>query len=143
MENLKWACDLDLNHMYKKHRDDAGYDICCAEDIIIPPCPGRIEVKTGLHISVPSGHDAKIVGRSGLARDYGVVVLGGEIDCGYTGEVIVILGAFNDKPVPIKAGSRIAQLVVRKLYDGPIERVAVEGLGNTGRGSNGFGSTGV
>ena len=91
---------------------------------------------------MPSGYDAKIVGRSGLARDYGVVILGGEIDCGYTGEVIVIMGAFNDKPVPIKAGSRIAQLVVRKLYDGPIERITVEGLGNTGRGSNGFGSTG-
>lgn len=142
MEDLKWACELDLNHMYKKHRSDAGYDICCAEDVLVPVIPGRASVKTGLHISLPSNCDAKIEGRSGLARDYGIMVLGGEIDAGYRGEIVVILSACNDKPVSLERGSRIAQLVVRQLYEGPVERVSLEKLGEGERGANGFGSTG-
>ena len=142
MEDLKWACDLDLNHMYKKHRSDAGYDICCAEDVTVPVLPGRVAVKTGLHISLPSNCDAKIEGRSGLAKDYGIMVLGGEVDAGYRGEIIVILSACTDKEVFLTRGSRIAQLVVRQLYEGPVERVPLEKLGEGDRGANGFGSTG-
>ena len=143
MQELKWSCDLDLPQMYRKHRTDACLDICCAEDVVVPPFPDRVAVKTALHIAIPSGCDGKIEPRSGLALHHGITVLGGQIDAGFRGEVIVILAAFNREPVTLPAGSRIAQLVVRELYKGPVTRVAFEQLGEGDRGANGFGSTGV
>jgi len=142
MEELKWACDYDLNHMYKKHRDDAGYDICCKDDLVIPPFPARVEVSTGLYIEIPSGYDGKITARSGLAKKHGIYILGGEIDSNYRGEIIVIMGQLGSEPLHFNAGDRIAQLVVRSLYQGPVVRVKMEQLSNTDRGTGGFGSTG-
>ena len=143
MEELKWACAFkDLNHMFKKHREDAGYDICCATDITLPPFPARIEVSTGLHVEIPSGYDGKITARSGLAKKHGIYILGGEIDSNYRGEIIVIMGQLGSEPISFERGSRIAQLVVRSLYQGPIARVNFDQLSDTDRGAGGFGSTG-
>ena len=142
MEEMKWACDLDLNHMYKKHRDDAGYDICCAEDVTIPPFPQWALVKTGLHVAIPDGCVGIIKPRSGLSTNFGTSVGAGVIDAGYRGEIIVMLSIPTDKPVEFKAGDRIAQLLILELYKGPVVRVPKERLGITERGDNGFGSTG-
>jgi dUTP pyrophosphatase len=64
----------------------------------------------------------------------------GTIDADYRGEVQVLLVNFGPEPIEIRAGDRVAQLVV-----GPVVRVVwreVATLPTTGRGEGGFGSTG-
>ena len=143
MHELKWSCDLDLPQMYRKHRTDACLDICCAEDIVIPPFPQRVAVKTALHIAIPDGCYGEIKPRSGLALKHGIRILGGVIDEGYVGEIIVILQQGDTEELSFPAGSRIAQLLIAPRFTGPITRVTPDKLGEYERGANGFGSTGV
>lgn len=103
----------------------------------------RALVPTGLFIALPMGTEAQVRPRSGLAAKQGVTVLNspGTIDADYRGEIKVILVNLSHIPVHIKDGDRIAQLVVAKH-----ERAAwleVEILGDTDRGTAGFGSTGL
>jgi dUTP pyrophosphatase len=74
--------------------------------------------------------------RSGLAFNYGIDVLAGVIDADYKDEIKVILINHGDDPYHIKAGDRIAQLVVLPYY-------VINGEdGNAPIRSGGFGSTG-
>ena len=81
--------------------------------------------------------------RSGLAVHYGVTVLNtpGTIDADYRGEVQVIAINLGAEAFTIARGDRIAQLVIGPVLEVALE--AVEELGETVRGSGGFGSTGV
>ena len=142
MEDLKWACDYDIPQMFKKHRDDAGYDICCIEDVTIPPHPAQAAVKTGLHLAIPSGNVGILKPRSGLSLKFGTQIGAGVIDANFRGEVVVLLSTLSNESVSFKAGDRIAQLLVLVLSDRPATRVTKEQLGITDRGANGFGSTG-
>jgi dUTP pyrophosphatase len=78
--------------------------------------------------------------RSGLAAKHGIDVLAGVIDSDYRGEVRVILINHGDAPIHVKAGDRIAQMVIQE-YARMIP-VEVEELTDTARGDGGFGSTG-
>ena len=49
------------------------------------------EIKTGIAIEFPVGIGGVIKPRSGLSRDHGLIILGGEIDSGYRGEIIVLM----------------------------------------------------
>jgi len=105
--------------------------------------PGRrAAIPTGLRVELPRGFEAQVRPRSGLALEKGVTCLNspGTIDSDYRGEVRVILANLGSEPVEIGPGDRIAQLVVA-----PVSRAAfapVAALGETERGSGGFGSTG-
>jgi len=81
--------------------------------------------------------------RSGLAFKRGITVLNapGTIDADYRGELGVILINTSSESQTIEPGERIAQLVISPVYQ--IEWVEVDELGETERGSGGFGSTGV
>ncbi len=106
--------------------------------------PGaRALVPTGLCLQLPEGFEAQVRPRSGLAARHGVTVLNspGTIDSDYRGEIQVILINHGGAPFAIARGDRIAQLVIA-----PVTRavaVAVTTLDETGRGTGGFGSTGV
>ena len=111
-------------------------------EVTIAPL-GRVKIPTGLFVEIPRGYEAQVRPRSGLAARSGVTVLNapGTIDSDYRGEVEVILINLGDKPFTIKGGDRIAQMVIS-----PVSRPAVyetELLSETGRGTGGFGSTGV
>ena len=64
----------------------------------------------------------------------------GIIDSDYRGEIKVSLINRGHDFFEVKRGDRIAQIVFEKLPDVEIEKVTV--LDVTGRGDNGFGSTG-
>jgi len=103
----------------------------------------RQVVPTGIAIALPLGYEAQVRPRSGLARRHGVTCLNtpGTVDSDYRGEIAVILINLGHEPFAISRGDRIAQLVVA-----PVARAAwrpVEDLDETGRGSGGFGSSGV
>jgi len=124
----------------------AGLDLSADLDASVVLAPlGRARIPTGLIIGLPKGHEGQVRPRSGLAAKHGVTVLNapGTIDEDYRGELAVLLVNLSDTPFTISHGDRIAQLIVA-----PVVQVAIETcddlarLGDTSRGSGGFGSTG-
>lgn len=99
-------------------------------------------IPTGLYMELPEGYEAQIRPRSGLAAKQGITVLNspGTIDADYRGEIGVILANLSSDKVVISPGDRIAQMVIAKHERA--QWVAVTTLGDTDRGSGGFGSTG-
>ena len=80
-----------------------------------------------------------VADRSSMAKR-GLKTAGGVIDCGYTGEVQVILWNLSQEPQRIRAGEKIAQLLLMPVgLPIPME---VTSLDETQRGAGGFGSTG-
>lgn len=125
--------------------DAAGFDIRAAvgagEPVVLGPGE-RALVPTGLCMEMPSGYEAQIRPRSGLALKHGLTVLNapGTIDADYRGEVMVLLANLGDAPYEISRGTRIAQIIVQPVVRVMIEVVAE--LNQTDRGDGGFGSTG-
>lgn len=103
----------------------------------------RALVPTGLVVELPSGTEAQVRPRSGLALKSGVTVLNGPgtIDADYRGEVSVILINHGDAPFRIQRGDRIAQMVLAPVTQARV--IEAETLSITQRGAGGFGSTGV
>lgn len=103
----------------------------------------RAMVKTGLFIELPSGYEAQVRPRSGLAAKKGITVLNspGTIDADYRGEIGIILVNLSNEDYTIENGERIAQMIVSKHERAVFEEV--EELSETDRGEGGFGSTGV
>ena len=122
----------------------AGCDLRAAVRSALVIAPGhRALVPTGLVIALPTGWEAQVRPRSGLAAQHGVTVLNapGTIDSDYRGEIKVLLINHGEAPATIARGDRIAQLVVA-----PVVRARwalADALPQDGaRGAGGFGSTG-
>ena len=124
----------------RAHDADTGLDLHCIEDFHIDGLD-RITVGTGIAINLPEGYMARVCPRSGLARNYGIDILGGIIDAGYRGEIKVILHNTSTSRINFRCGDRIAQLVITPVETPRIRKV-VEFTDTTERGGNGFGSTG-
>jgi dUTP pyrophosphatase len=125
--------------------DAAGLDLLAAvpQDAPLVLAPGRhAMVPTGLAIALPSGFEAQVRPRSGLAAKHGVTVLNspGTIDADYRGEISVILINHGEAAFTIRRGERIAQMVIAPVVQAQLVRVT--SLSTTDRGSGGFGSTG-
>ena len=102
----------------------------------------RVLVPTGLFMEVPSGYEAQIRPRSGLAIKQGITCLNtpGTIDADYRGELKVILINLSDQEHLIENGDRIAQLVFQQVEKVSFDLVDV--LADSDRGAGGFGHTG-
>lgn len=139
---MKYYCeDPELNQLYKKHADDAGFDICSAEDYEILSAD-RVLISTKLHVAIPKGYVGILKPRSGLSVSYGTNIGAGVIDSNFRGEIKVLLTA-QSFPFIIHKGDRIAQMLILKLPQVEPEKVdSLEALGVTERGEAGFGSTG-
>ncbi len=125
--------------------DAAGFDLVAAvaaeAPIDLPP-GGRALVPTGLVLEIPPGFEGQVRPRSGLALKHGVTVLNspGTIDADYRGEVKVILVNLGSETFRVVRGERIAQFVAAPVTRARL--VVVEAVGETARGTGGFGSTG-
>ncbi|HUS07481.1 MAG TPA: dUTP diphosphatase [Bryobacteraceae bacterium] len=120
--------------------EDAGMDLRSLVGVVLAPGVPQA-VPTGLTMEVPSGYEAQVRPRSGLALKHAITVPNspGTIDPGYRGEVKVILLNLGKTEYVIHAGDRIAQLVIAR-YE---EVVWDEGdLNESARGEGGFGSSG-
>jgi dUTP pyrophosphatase len=123
--------------------DDAGLDLASVEDMILQPGERRT-VPTGLAVAIPAGYAGFVQPRSGLAARHGITVVNspGLIDAGYRGELQVVLqNTDRVEPFEIRAGDRIAQLVI--LAVPRVELVEVEELPPSHRSTSGFGSSAV
>jgi dUTP pyrophosphatase len=123
----------------------AGLDLFAAvpENAPVKLAPGRrAAIPTGIAIALPSGTEAQVRPRSGLAARDGISVLNspGTVDSDYRGEIQVILVNCGEKPFSVKRGLRIAQLVVAPVLD--VRLIEQKSLSSTRRGTKGFGSTG-
>jgi len=121
----------------------AGLDLRARVDGELELQPGRRRlVPTGIALALPTGYEAQVRPRSGLALKYGLTLLNspGTVDADYRGEIGVLLVNLGEEPVRISRGDRIAQLVVQQI---PAVRVsAVEALPDSDRGDGGFGHSG-
>jgi dUTP pyrophosphatase len=117
----------------------AGADLHSIEDLQIEPGARQL-VPTGIAVEIPAGYYGRIAPRSGLAVRYGIDTLAGVVDSDYRGEINVLLINLGTTVFEVKAGERIAQLIIEQAAPGSYEWV--ENLAETDRGSGGFGSTG-
>lgn len=124
--------------------DSAGMDLMSAEtsDVVLEP-GARAMIATGIAIALPSGFEAQVRPRSGLAAKHGITVANspGTVDADYRGEIKVILINLGDAPVTLHRGDRIAQMVIAPVTQAQWNEVAT--LDDTKRGQGGFGSTGI
>lgn len=142
----------------QQHDDDVGYDICVSEDYIITVGEFLI-LKTGLVVKPPKGYYFELAFRSSIPTKYGLLIPNGMgiIDPSYCGETDELgiqvykfgrgsldywgaVDSISNEPTwvsHIKAGTRIAQLILRKTIYASFEEFSPD---KTSRG--GFGSTG-
>ena len=122
---------------------DAGADLVTTKDFTLAPGE-RALIPTGISIALPDGYVALVHPRSGFSIKHGVTFVNTpvNIDAGYRCEIDCILINHDAKEsVTFKKGDRIAQLVIQQVERA--EFIEVEELPGSGRGSDGFGSTGV
>lgn len=138
----------------RAHTYDAGLDLYAPIDVKIPGSRvvgydptenaemvevGSATIDTGVHVKIPEGCVGFIKSKSGLMVNHGITT-DGTIDCGYTGSIRVKLFNHRFTKYEVKAGDKIAQLVIVPCVLLPLEQV--DSLSKTDRGANGFGSTG-
>ena len=140
---------------FQRHADDvvlpdyatpgaAGMDIAAHLDTAVTLAPfARAAIATGFSMQLPSGYEAQIRPRSGLALKHGVTVANapGTIDNDYRGEVAVILINLGQQDFTITPGMRIAQMVIAPVTHCRFEDTLQ--LDMSDRGAGGFGSTGL
>ncbi len=134
--------DPELPLPQRARPGDAGLDLHARHEVTLAPGE-RAVVPTGVAVALPSGTVGLLHPRSGLAVDHGIGMVNapGTVDEGYRGELkVVLINLDPSEPVTLERGQRIAQLVVQPVSAAPV--VEVEQLGESPRGSEGFGSTG-
>jgi len=125
----------------RAYTGDAGLDLSSCERVELAP-GGRATVGTGLAVAIPEGYAGFIQPRSGLAAKSGITIVNapGLVDCGYRGELKVILHNTDDREAfVVEPGMRIAQLVVLEVPG--VDPVEVDELPESERGVRGFGSS--
>lgn len=125
-------------------KSSAGMDLMAFVDdpIIIESGEWKL-ISTGIYIKLPTGFEAQVRPRSGLALKKGITVLNspGTIDSDYRGEIGVILINHSKNNFIVNSGDRIAQLVIAKHES--INLKNVQSIDSSNRGAGGFGSTGT
>lgn len=122
------------------HSSDAGMDLYASEESIIA-VGERVQIKTGIALAIPVGFVGLIWDKSGISHKSGMKVMGGVIDAGYRGEILIGIVNMGENAHTFKVGDKVAQMLIQKVEQPTL--VAVAELDVTDRGLDGFGSTGV
>jgi len=121
----------------------AGMDICAAieKDLVLEKGVVAL-IPSGFAVAIPEGFEIQIRPRSGLAVNHGIGIINspGTIDADYRGEVKIAVINLGGKKYTVKRGDRIAQMIIKRVYQARLE--VVEELDETRRNSGGFGHTG-
>lgn len=133
--------DADLPELSYATSGSAAFDVRSRIDCEIQPSEIAL-IPTGVAFELPSGYEAQVRSRSGLATK-GIVVVNapGTIDADFRGEIQVILINLGKTPFHVERSMRIAQVLIC-----PVTQVTfqwVDQLSETERGQGGFGSTGL
>ena len=121
------------------HNSDAGADVYAVQDDTIEPGETKI-IPTGFKVKVPDGFELQARPRSGMSAKTKIRLSNapGTIDCGYDGEVGVILDNIGDILYEIKKGDRVCQLLIKPCpkivwVDVEVEEDRKGGFGSTGK----------
>ena len=114
-------------------------DLYAAENVTIR-ARERVKIPTGIAMEIPEGYAGLIWDKSGLSMSYGLKTLGGVIDAGFRGEIIIGVVNMSDTEYTIEKGHKIAQILIQRVESPTPEEVA--DLTDSQRGGKGFGSTG-
>lgn len=140
---MKVRMKLEKGAPLPKHAKpgDAGLDLTARERVVIAPHE-TVMVGTGVSAEIPKGCVGLCFPRSGLASKRGITLANcvGVIDSGYRGEIMAPLHNISNKTQVVEVDERVFQLVVIPYYT--CECIEVEELGETDRGTGGFGSSG-
>ena len=121
------------------HGTDAGADLRTVDSVTILPGEQQ-KIATGIALALPSGYVCLIWDKSGIACNRRLKVMGGVIDAGYRGEIIVTLHNAGQEDQSFEPGDKIAQMVIQKVESPEFEQV--DTLPEGERKTAGFGSTG-
>ena len=121
----------------------AGWDLYALETTIVKK-NATVMIRTGLAVAIPSGWEGQIRCRSSLGKRGMILPNGvGTIDSDYRGELKVLASYIGEgEEMMIEKGERVAQLLFAPVPTVRFEEVDHDLLGQTSRGSGGFGSTG-
>ena len=124
------------------HKGDSGMDVYSAEECILKPMERKL-IATGIMIAVPSGYEAQIRPKSGLAMEHGISHANcvGTIDSSYRGEIKIPMINLSNAAYKIEKGKKIGQIIFAKVEEAVFEET--QDLGETTRNEGGFGSTGL
>ena len=124
------------------HETDAAADLYALETVRVPAKSISNKIKTGVHLQLPEGWQARLAPRSSIGAKTPLRLSNsmGIIDTAYTGDVSVLFDNISDSDYTINAGDRIAQLWVEPIYR--FKAHQVDELEETERNADGFGSTG-
>ena len=121
------------------HSCDAGMDLFAVEDTEV--LPGEVaKVKTGIAMEIPEGYAGLCWDKSGVSMSHKIKLLGGVIDSGYRGEILVGVINLGENAYKFEKWHKVAQVLIQKVEHPEI--VEAEDLSETARGEGGFGSTG-
>jgi dUTP pyrophosphatase len=124
----------------RAHSSDAGMDLFTLDEVVLEKSM-TVVLSTGIALVIPEGYVGLIWDKSGLASKYGITCLGGVVDAGYRGEIMVTLANLGADAYTITKHQKIAQLLIQKVERPSLEEVEI--LDETERGEMGFGSTGT
>ena len=124
------------------HETDACADLYAADDTVLSAHTFSNMIRTGVHIALPEGWMAMIFPRSsiGAKTQNRLSNSVGIIDSEYRGQLGVLYDNLSDSDYQIKAGDRVAQMLVMPSYKFKADVVDI--LPASDRGEGGFGSTG-
>ena len=120
----------------------AGIDLFNNTDKDITINPGEYAIiSTGFYVEIPEGYVGLLFARGSLGYKYGCTLTNsvGVIDSDYRGEIMARITNISKEQHIIKPGERCVQLVIVPVPD---TEYIEEGLSDSERGTNGFGSTG-
>ena len=147
-----------------KKDGDVGFDLVSVEDVVIPAMTEKNRkryfemlengatdkqleaylprgvVPTGIKIEMTNDVWCTIEARSS-ASSKGLITPDSIIDSGYRGELFSVVFNLGYKEYIIKKGERVAQVNFHERVEMDVEEV--ERVGDSDRGTTGFGSTGI
>lgn len=121
----------------RAYNNSVGWDLYACEGAFLQPfVPTKI--KTGIAVKLPENCFGLLKGRSSfhLAN---ILTLTGVIDPDYRGEILCVLTNIGHRPLTIREGRKIAQLLILPAIAPTI--TVVDSLDQTLRGDGGFGSS--
>lgn len=131
--------DQSLSALKVAHEGDAGFDLYAREEITIKPGEWK-KIPSGMAFEIPNGYVGLIWDKSGLSTKYALKTLGGVVDAGFRGEVMIGMINLGTEPYTFKKGEKVAQMLIQKV-EHP-EFILSDTLDDTSRGTAAFGSTG-
>ncbi len=121
------------------HPGDAGMDIFAVEDTEVLPGQAA-KIKSGLAFELPDGHVGLCWDKSSVGINGKIKTLGGVLDAGYRGELLMGVINLGTEPYMFRKGEKVLQMLIQKVERPDIEEA--QELTDTSRGEGGFGSTG-